>query len=164
MKYALAIIFLALCLPAQAARIEVSGPFTVEDGDTLVFGHEKVRFLCIDAPEIDQPFGEKSKAQLLQLTEGKDISCVGHFRDVYKRLLGFCYIREEGPRHHPSLNYQQAKAGLAHVPKSKKCSAFVDVAAAAQKQRLGLWADPAPIKPAKWRKLHPHHFPGDKAR
>jgi micrococcal nuclease len=164
MKYVLAFIFLALCLPAQAARIEVSGPFTVEDGDTLAFGAERVRFLCIDAPETDQPFGTESTALLQQLVEGKAVTCVGHFRDKYKRLLGFCYVREEGPRKYPSLNYQVARAGLAWVPKSKKCSAFVDVAAEAKAKHLGLWADAAPMKPAQWRKLHPRPYPANQAR
>jgi endonuclease YncB( thermonuclease family) len=159
MKYVLAFIFLALCFPAQAARIEVSGPFMVEDGDTLAFGHERVRFLCIDAPETDQPFGAESTALLQHLAQEKNVTCVGYFRDKYKRLLGFCYAGGK-----PSLNFEMVKAGLAHAQGGKGCSAFKDVGRRAKEERRGLWAEASPTLPSSWRKTHPRPHPEEPAR
>lgn len=155
MKKLLLPLLLLLALPALAARIEITGPFEVIDGDTIHFGGEAVRLLCIDAPESDQPFGDKSTAYLQQLTAGKNVTCIGHFRDKYKRLLGFCYAGGK-----PSLNYEMVKAGLAIAYGGKACSTFHE--AAAKAPPLGLWADASFITPHEWRKAHPKYFPEDK--
>ena len=55
-------------LPAAPLAPQVlRGPCWVIDGDTIVIGSERIRIAGIDAPELDQPWGQKSKWAMVQL-------------------------------------------------------------------------------------------------
>ena len=45
---------------------EISGKAHVIDGDTIVIKRTKIRLAGIDAPELDQPFGQKSKWAMVE--------------------------------------------------------------------------------------------------
>ena len=83
---------LALALVANAD--ELTGRVVeVSDGDTLTVRVEgqppvKVRLAGIDAPERDQPFGQRSRQSLAELAFGRTATVVVQKTDEYGRTVG----------------------------------------------------------------------------
>ncbi len=68
---------------------------SIIDGDTIKLENgETVRLIGIDAPELSQPGGEKSRKYLAQLILSKRITLEKGYqdRDKYNRLLRYVYI------------------------------------------------------------------------
>src|SRR5690349_12340517 len=99
-----AILGLLVLLAARLDHRETStiqGRVTVNDGDSLTLGTERIRLRGIDAPEFDQtcraanadyPCGRRSREALLSLIGGRAVSCSGDHRDKYDRLLAVCTV------------------------------------------------------------------------
>ena len=95
-----AFILLALIFPhpalAQAAETIIGKVVGVHDGDTITVldgkNHQtKVRLAEIDAPELKQPYGNKSKQMLSDLVSGKNVMVVKGVIDKYGRTVGRIY-------------------------------------------------------------------------
>jgi Staphylococcal nuclease homologue len=91
-------------LAARPSFADVAGPATVIDGDTLVVAGERVRLEGIDASEIHQTCtaygqewarGRTSAEWLKEHLNGRQVECIGHARDRYRRLLAVCYVGGE---------------------------------------------------------------------
>ena len=101
---AFACLLLAGALAARPSAADVAGPAKVVDGDTLVVAGERVRLEGIDAPELrqtctayGQPWacGRTSAEWLKEHLNGRQVECVGHAGDRYRRLLAVCYVGGE---------------------------------------------------------------------
>jgi micrococcal nuclease len=145
-----ALILCAFGLPliAQDFNGKVVG---ISDGDTIKVMHngvaEKIRLNGIDCPEKDQPFGTKAKQFASDMVFGQVVKVVGHGKDKYGRTIGEV-ILEDGR----NLNKELIKAGMAWwYKKYSKDKELKALANAAKKAKMGLWADPHPIPPWKWR-------------
>lgn len=122
----------------------------VVDGDTLDVRQNgtivRLRLVCIDAPEHNQPFGEESARRLGALVD--KIAIVTPFgSDCYGRLLAA--IEVDGWW----INLELVKEGLAWATND----APPDMQAAqdnARRNGLGLWAPelPAPVAPWDFRR------------
>lgn len=71
----------------------------VHDGDTItvldIEKHQtKVRLAEIDAPELDQPYGNKSKQMLSDLVFDKDVTIQKQSVDKYDRTVGRVFLGE----------------------------------------------------------------------
>ena len=69
----------------------------VVDGDTIWIlpkGGErvKIRLYGIDAPEMKDSGGKKSKKYLSELIAGKEVQIETHGHDKYKRVIGIVYL------------------------------------------------------------------------
>jgi endonuclease YncB( thermonuclease family) len=83
-------------------------PYVAYDGDTIIHGHERIRLIGIDAPEMPDsprrcdrvhcPAGDPFTAKRdLQIMLGLGpVECEGSERDRYGRRLATCYVRFEG--------------------------------------------------------------------
>jgi len=143
-------------VPAQEKWIEgkVVG---VHDGDTCTVldaakTQHKIRFNGIDAPELKQDFGNKSKQNLSDLIFGKTVRVHVTKKDKYNREVGVVYV--EGR----DVNVQQIKDGFAwHYKKyaaeqsEKERDEYAKAEIAAQTAKLGLWADAKPTPPWSYR-------------
>ncbi|MEP1519447.1 thermonuclease family protein [Ascidiaceihabitans sp.] len=78
------------------------------DGDTIAINRIKIRFAGIDAPELDQPWGQKSKWAMVKLCKGKVITVKLTGETSYDRLVGTCYLPDGR-----DLGAEIVKAGLA---------------------------------------------------
>jgi len=130
---------------------------TVSDGDTIAFSDGdkriRVRLYGIDAPELDQPFGEEAKTYLCNLiksgiAEGKSINTMKVTTDAYDRVVGMLYIGDA------CINVKMVLAGYAwHYPETKPVSNdFKMHQEYAQIRRVGMWKSPDNIAPWEWRK------------
>jgi len=123
----------------------------VRDGDTITIltdekAQMKIRLEGIDAPELKQPFGQKSKAGLSALLFGKDVIISNRGKHRYKRTLGrvSCGATD--------VNLEMVRRGLAwRYDKYSKEAALAGAQAAAKDERAGLWQDDAPVPPWEWR-------------
>ena len=105
----------------------------------------KVRLFGIDAPELKQPYGKKSKQFLANLIAGEVVEVDENGKDRYKRTIGTIYLNGA------DINAQMVANGYAWAYRkfSKKYTAQESKA---KSQRLGLWRDKAPTPPREWRK------------
>lgn len=137
--------------PAQAESIE-GRVIWVTDGDTLVViipGRQeiRIRLVWIDAPELKQAYGDQSKRSLSLMTLNQWVRVVDHGYDRYGRLLGQVYVGSL------DVNAEQVRRGMAWVYRkyAPKGSPLLEVEQIAKMARLGLWSDPHPIPPCKYR-------------
>lgn len=138
------IILCYLSLLAYPAKV-----IKISDGDTITILTQqrkqiKVRFYGIDAPELKQPYGKKSKQFLANLIAGEVVEVDENGKDRYKRTIGTIYLNGA------DINAQMVANGYAWAYRkfSKKYTAQESQA---KKQGLGLWRDKEPIPPWEWR-------------
>ena len=145
--------FLLCVSPIMAEPKDVSGKVVgVHDGDTLTVltadkVEVKVRLEGIDAPELKQAFGNKSKEALSKLAFGKEavVHVTGH--DRYRRTLGRVEVAGV------DINLQMTKDGVAwHYVKYSKDPALAKAQAETMGAKRGFWLDAAPVAPWDFRK------------
>lgn len=116
----------------------------VHDGDTATVldadkTQYKFRFNGIDAPELKQDFGQKSKQNLSKLIFGKEVTVVFSKIDKYGRYVGKIFVNGI------DANIEQIKAGFAwHYKKfaeeqtSEDRRTYADAETAAREGKRGL--------------------------
>ena len=141
------LIICIVCYPVLAFSGKV---VSIHDGDTITILTQerqqiKVRLFGIDAPELKQPYGKKSKQFLANLIAGEVVEVEESGKDRYKRMIGTIYLNGA------DINAQMVENGYAWAYRkfSKKYTAQESKA---KSQRLGLWRDKEPIPPWEWRK------------
>lgn len=145
-----AFFLLLAVLPARAdvlARV-----VSVHDGDTLTVlidrRQVKVRLTDIDAPELRQPFGSRSRQSLSELCFGKLAALDVRGHDRYKRTIA--QVTCEGH----DANAEQVRRGLAwtYTRYAPAGSPLYAMQSEARNAHRGLWSDPAPVPPWDWRR------------
>ena len=154
-------IFQSLCVcllfGSAAAEVIVGKVVGVADGDTVTVldatkTQHKIRLSGIDAPEKEQPFGQRSKGNLSRLVFGKQVEVDTEKIDRYGRNVG--KIRVGGV----DANLEQISAGLAwHYKKYEREQSAEDrgvyarAETAARAARAGLWRDATQTALWDWR-------------
>jgi micrococcal nuclease len=135
--------------PASAATTWLV--VSVHDGDTLRAIdpqkiERKVRLVGIDAPEIGQAFGTKSRDGLTAMVKGKSVEVYADSEDRYGRTLARLVVEGQ------DVNRQMVLDGLAwHFTRYSDDQRLAAAEREARAARRGLWRDPAPVPPWEWR-------------
>ncbi|MDZ4753338.1 MAG: thermonuclease family protein [Phycisphaerae bacterium] len=139
-----------LAAEPQTVTAKVVG---ISDGDTLTVldaanVQTNIRLNGIDAPEAKQDFGSRAKEALSGKVFGRELRLVKRDVDRYGRTVADVYVGER------LINRELVAEGFAwhyvkYAPHDKELAA---AEASAREQKLGLWADPAPIAPWDFRK------------
>ena len=118
------------------------GHARVVDGDTLDFGHARVRLEGIDAPEAMQSCrdatgrswncGRRAAERLTELMRGPSVRCEGNAKDAYGRVLGTCFVGDQ------NVNAQMVREGLAWAF-VKYSSTYANVEQEARRARRGVF-------------------------
>ncbi|NER28180.1 MAG: thermonuclease family protein [Symploca sp. SIO1C4] len=138
-------------------------PGSIYDGDTIrVFcnGQEKkIRFACVDAPEIKQEGGIESRDYLRTLLErgGMKVRVDAVTTDRYDRTVAELWV-DQGMGLE-LVQSKQATAGMvwgyeAYKSDCKSWEAVASTQAYAQAQKVGIWASANPQPPWEWRKAN----------
>lgn len=136
------------------AFADVSGKVVgVMDGDTIKIvtaANEqiKVRFNQIDAPEKDQPWGQKSKEALSDLIFGKQVTVTDTSTDKYQRTLGTVMLGST------NINKQLVANGHAWAYRQYlKDQEYLSLEDNAKSAKRGLWSLQADqiMPPWEWR-------------
>jgi len=123
----------------------------VHDGDTvtlLIAGNQqlKIRLAQIDAPELDQAFGQKSKQSLSDMVFNKAIKVEKETVDKYGRTVGTLIV--DGM----DANREQVKRGMAWAYKQYlHDQSLLQVEEDARQAKAGLWSEPNPMPPWEYR-------------
>lgn len=107
-----------------------------------------LRGMYQDAPELDQPWGDVSKAALIALTHRRQLN-IEPKGDSWGRLVGVARRGRE-----IDVGLELIKMGLAwHDPRyAPKAKEYAEAEAEARKAKRGLWSDDKPVAPWDWRK------------
>jgi endonuclease YncB( thermonuclease family) len=135
------------------ARADFTGKVVaVADGDTLTVLVDRrqvqVDLAEIDAPELKQPFGQRSRQSLADLCFGKDAVVREAGRSRYGRTVG--HVDCSGT----DANAEQVRRGMAWVYRrsTESTPPLYFIEDEAQRSHEGLWADRSPVPPWTWRK------------
>lgn len=121
------------------------------DGDTLEVslnnGKRNIyRLAFIDAPELDQSYGKRSKRNLEKHILGQQVLIIPFKEDIYGRNTAIVKFKQL------NINFQQVKDGYAWSLSPKSINpTFFKAELNAQKYKKGLWNEDAPIAPWNFR-------------
>jgi micrococcal nuclease len=145
MRYRVLIVLLAvLLLPLQVLAAKSEGGLQgrvvgVHDGDTFTLlqaGNQqtKIRLAEIDAPESNQPYGNKAKQELSGLIFGKTVTVTIQDTDRYGRTVGRVTANTL------DVNAEMIRRGAVWVyRKYAKDQTLYPLEAQAQQEKRGLW-------------------------
>lgn len=144
--------------PGSKLRGKVS---RVLDGDTfeLLIDEQptpvRVRLTGIDAPEKEQPFGQRARQSLASMVNDNPVAVDVTDIDRYGRLLGTVYTKICAPAClSVDVNAEQVKNGMAWAYRFHNKAvipAMLDLETKARNKNIGLWSDPNAVEPWKWR-------------
>ncbi len=118
---------------------------SVHDGDTLTVGGEPIRLASIDAPELDQAYGQPSRAHLADMVLGQTVTVTYTEKDHFDRVVGTVFKTDC-----TNVNLKMVEEGAAWYYEAYKCEidirqrqAYAAAHAQAQAARRGLWVSNA---------------------
>lgn len=148
------VLFFTISLSANASEIITGRVVGVHDGDTitlLIAGNQqlKIRLAQIDAPELAQAFGQKSKQSLSDLAFNKSIKVEKETVDKYGRTVGTLIV--DGV----DANREQVKRGMAWVYRQYlRDQSLLIVEEDARQSKVGLWSESNPTPTPPWEFRH----------
>ena len=104
---------ISLLIVTYPVSADINGRIVrVLDGDTVeILGEgnqlKRVRLAGIDAPEKNQPFGQRSRQELSSMVTQRIVTVTGEDEDRYGRLLGTVWLGAK------DVNAEQIRKGLA---------------------------------------------------
>ncbi len=141
--FLLAVLIVPFAASAQADHI------SVRTADSRVF---PIRIQGIDAPEVDQAYGKRSRKRLSDMVLNKEVKVIIHKRDIYDRYVGTVF------HNGVDIGLKQIENGMAWHFKRFSGEQSADVRARyaraelkARNDRNGLWSARAPIPPWEFR-------------
>jgi|CXWL01.1.fsa_nt_gi endonuclease YncB( thermonuclease family) len=156
------IVCLLLSFPSFAE--ELTGKIVaIADGDTVTLltpqmEEIKIRLAAIDAPEKDQPFGQKSKQMLSDLIFNRQVRLDAIDTDKYGRTVGHIYLADSDIN---MLMVSQGGAWAYRQYLGPNDSAFIQAEESARNDKAGLWAlqEDQIMPPWEWRHKDPSQDP-----
>jgi micrococcal nuclease len=159
MTYRLSQIIFTLTLLLAPLLIHAAEPYSakvigITDGDTLKVLTDqrkqvKIRLAEIDTPEGKQPWGNKARQALSDLTFRRVVTVMPVTTDRYGRTVAHILVSDL------NVNREMVRTGNAWVyRKYLRDKSLLDVEADAKKANLGLWGLPEfqRVPPWEWRK------------
>ena len=123
----------------------------VHEGDLLTIRYdgrnETIRLKDIDCPELKQPYGKQAKHVTAAYVGNRDVVVRGLMRDKQGRVSADVLLLDGR-----NVGHELLKEGLAWWQRSASSNAGLDVMEElARASRKGLWTDPNPVPPWKWK-------------
>ena len=124
---------------------------TVHEGDRLTIVHdgrtETITLKGIDCPEPKQPYGKQAKQATAAYVGHREVVIRGLQRDGQGRTVADVFLMDGR-----NVAYELVKEGLAWSRgRTADSRSLADEEELAQAAGKGLWADPHPVPPWKWK-------------
>jgi len=132
------------------------------DGDTVIVtvsGRRiHLRLNSIDAPELDQEWGDIATYGLIKLIGGQWIYFEDQGVDNYGRTLATVFVKRRGGDEWINVNTRMVVLGHAWVQRiqngdlsDEQRNELVRLERWARRKKVGMWRSPNPLPPWKWR-------------
>jgi endonuclease YncB( thermonuclease family) len=117
---------------------------------------ERVRLHGIDCPEKNQAFGRRAGQATSALIFGKEITMKTHGKDEHGHTVADVILPDG-----TNVNQQLVREGWCwwYPEDAPKDLALKQSEQEAKRERKGLWADPDPVPPWLYRRLHSGAYP-----
>ena len=153
-RYLATLLLLIICTPSYADQYE-GRVIKVIDGDTIWVKtnnkHIKIRLSYIDAPELKQTYGVRSKNFLTNLILDKNVQINANKKDRYNRHLGEVYIHSVNES--VFVNAKMLKSGNAWIYLKHRDNSYLkNLENYARIKKLGIWSETEPIEPWIFRR------------
>ena len=153
-RYLVALLLLFFCVPSFADQYE-GRVIKVIDGDTIWVKssnkHIKIRLSYIDAPELKQTHGVRSKNFLTNLVLDKNVQIHATKKDRYNRHLGEVYIHTL--KESVFVNAKMLKSGNAWIYLTYRDNSYLkNLENHARINKSGLWSGKEPVEPWIYRR------------
>ena len=153
-RYLATLLLLIICTPSYADQYE-GRVIKVIDGDTIWVKtnnkHIKIRLSYIDAPELKQTYGVRSKNFLTNLILDKNVQINANKKDRYNRHLGEVYIHSVNES--VFVNAKMLKSGNAWIYLKHRDNSYLkNLENYARIKKIGLWSEETPVEPWIYRR------------
>ena len=124
---------------------------TVHEGDRLTIHHEghseTIYLKGIDCPELKQPYGKQAKHATAAYVGNREVVVRALKRDRDGRATAEILLQDGR-----NVAHELVKEGLAWSrPDTTEGRSLGDVEQLARAERKGLWSEPNPVPPWKWK-------------
>jgi len=145
------VLALAAACPALSWADFLAKVVTVHEGDRLTIRHdgrnETIYIKDIDCPELKQAYGKQAKQVIAAYVGSRDVVVRALKRG--RNGLGTAEILLQDGR---NVGHELLKEGLAWArPEKGQDQSLEDMEQLAKAERKGLWSDPNPVAPWKWK-------------
>ncbi len=145
----------AIIAPALAQADFVARVLIVHEGDRLTIYHQGRRDMVylrgVDCPELKQPYGKQAKRATAAYIANREVVVPDLKRDRQGRMT-VDILLPDGRQ----IAHELVKEGLAWVhPGGFGDQAMKDMEELARAAGTGLWSEPNPIPPWKWKSTRP---------
>ena len=153
-RYLATLLLLIIWTPSYADQYE-GRVIKVIDGDTIWVKtnnkHIKIRLSYIDAPELKQTYGVRSKNFLTNLILDKNVQINANKKDRYNRHLGEVYIHNVDES--VFVNAKMLKSGNAWIYLKHRDNSYLkNLENYARIKKIGLWSEETPVEPWIYRR------------
>ena len=137
--------------PALSWADVVARVITVHEGDRLTIYHdgrkETIYLKDVDCPELKQPYGKQAKHATAAYVGNREIVVRAMRRDRHGRTTAEVVLQDGR-----NVAHELIKEGLAWSrPETSEGRSLGDVEQLARAAGKGLWSDPHPVPPWKWK-------------
>jgi micrococcal nuclease len=124
---------------------------TVHEGDRLTIRHdgrsETIHLQDIDCPELKQPHGKQAKHAIAAYVGNREVVVRALKRDRHGRATAEILLLDGR-----NVGHELVKEGLAWSrPETTQGQSLGDVEQLARAEGKGLWSEPNPVPPWKWK-------------
>jgi micrococcal nuclease len=149
------VLALILVSPALALGEFVARVFIVHEGDRLTIYHQSRKDMVylrgVDCPELKQPYGKQAKHATAAYVANREVVVRDMKRDRQGRITADILLPDGR-----QIAHELVKEGLAWVqPGGAGDQALKDMEELARAAGTGLWSEPNPIPPWKWKSTRP---------
>jgi micrococcal nuclease len=142
---------LVIVYPALALADFVAIVVTVHEGDRLTIYHDGRREMIylkdVDCPELKQPYGKQAKHATAAYVGNREIVVRALKRDRHGRTTAEVVLQDGR-----NIAHELIKEGLAWSrPETVEGRSLGDIEQLARAEGKGLWSDPNPVPPWKWK-------------
>jgi micrococcal nuclease len=146
----LVLAFLAVC-PAFSWADFLARVITVHEGDrlTIRFGgqNETIYLKDVDCPELKQAYGKQAKHAIAAYVGNREVVVRALKRDRHGRTIAEILLHDGR-----NVGHELVKEGLAWSrPDTATDQSLGDLEQLARAERKGLWSEPDPVPPWKWK-------------
>ncbi len=150
-------ILLALPIQAVAGAEFIARVLTVHEGDRVTIHYqarnEMVILRDVDCPELKQPYGKQAKHAAAAYLANREVVVRELKKDQWGHMTADILLADGR-----NIAHELVKEGLAWVqPGDVHDRALKDMEELARASRQGLWSEPDPIPPWKWKLANPAH-------